>query len=182
MVKMSCEDGSIDIWDLNTFRKVKSFKAHDDWIPYLLFVDNSKLISCSADKIIKIWSSMTFECLIQLENHSDEVYCLDLTSDRRLISCSLDKTIKLWQTETGTMLESIDFQEKIYYFKILNEDLISVALDNGEIEIFNLNTMETIKKMSSINMSPVYSFQMLSNGYLAGGSQNGEINLWKIFE
>ena len=119
-----CEDGSIDIWDLNTFRKVKSFKAHDDWIPYLLFVDNSKLISCSADKIIKIWSSMTFECLIQLENHSDEVYCLDLTSDRRLISCSLDKTIKLWQTETGTMLESIDFQEKINY-RIMIQNIVA---------------------------------------------------------
>ena len=160
---------------------MKSFKAHDDWISYLLFVDNFKLISCSADKKIKIWNSINFECQIELENHLDAIYYLDVTSDGRLLSCSEDKTIKIWQIKTGEMLESIQFEKAIHCFKILNDDLISVETDEDQIEIVNLNTIETIKTISS-NITFVYCFHLLSNGNMLSGSQNGEIKLWKLFE
>jgi len=177
-----CLDGSINIWNLNNSTIIKSFKAHDDWIPYLLFVDQSKFISCSGsnDKKIKIWNSETFECIKVLEGHSSTIWYLDLTSDGDLLSCSEDESVKLWKIETGEMLKSIKFDHGVNCVKTLNEDLIAVSLENGEIEIYDLNKNEKIKTIK--DSSFVNRLNLLPNGCLLSGSEDGYIKSWKIFD
>jgi WD40 repeat protein len=104
-IACGCFAGIIKIWDLNSLTKIKSFKAHNDWISNIIFVDRSKLISCSGDKKIKIWKDKSFECIKVLEGHCDEVYYLDLTSEGYLLSCSKDKSVKSWNIETGQVLK-----------------------------------------------------------------------------
>ena len=62
-IACGCYDGSINIWDLFGLNKVKSFKAHDCRISYLLLFDKTKLISCSYDKKIKIWNLESLKCI-----------------------------------------------------------------------------------------------------------------------
>ena len=101
-IACGCLNGFIVIWNLDNSTKVKTFKAHNSWITYLIVNTNkSKLISCSVDCKIKIWNLEIFECIKLLEGHSDVVNYLELTLDGNLLSCSVDMTIKLWQTETG---------------------------------------------------------------------------------
>jgi WD40 repeat protein len=181
-IACGCNNGSISIWNLDNSTKVKSFKAHDDWILYLLFVDNSKLISCSGknDKKIKIWRIETLECINMIEGHLDTIYNLELTSNGNLLSCSNDKTVKLWQIETGEMLKSIEYEHPVYCVKELNEDLIAVGLHNGEIQIYDLNKMENIKTISAHSSFLVYRLKVLSNGGLISGIGQGDIRLCEI--
>ena len=181
-IACGCGDGSISIWDLNFLTKLKSFVAHDDFIPYLL-VDETVLLSCSGDKKIKIWnSSQSFELVKELEGHSEAILDLELTSDGKLLSWSWDKTVKLWQIDTGEILKSFEFEDQIACFKILNDDLILVSLQNGDIQIYDFNKMETIKIISREDESCISCFRLLSNGNLLTGCYNGEINLWKILQ
>jgi WD40 repeat protein len=179
-VAVGCGDGLINIWNLNNFEREKSFKAHDDWIPYLVFVNDSKLISCSQDEKIKIWNCETVECIKVLEGHSDIIWCLELTSSGNLLSCSTDKTVKLWQLETGQILKSIEFDGRVYCVKNFNDDLILVGLNNGEIQIYSLDKKENVKTISA-HSSYVNRLHLLSNGNLLSGSEFGDIKLWKIF-
>ena len=178
-IACGCEDGFIQIWDLNSLSKVKKFKAHDNWIPYLLCVEKTKLISFSREKKIKIWNLETFDCINVFEGHSEVIRYLDLTSVGNLLSCSDDKTVKLWQIEIGEMLQSFEFEDSVNCVKYLNYELIAAALDNREIQIYNYIKMETVKKISA-HSTYVYRFCLLSNGDLISGSKDGEMKLWKI--
>ena len=51
-------------------------------------------------------------------------------------------TIKLWQTETGELLKSCEFKHIISCVQTLNDDLIAVALLNGQIQIYDLSIMK----------------------------------------
>ena len=180
-----CRDGSIQIWNLNSLNKVKSFEAHNYWISYLLLLaDKTKLISCSGEKDIKIkiWHLETFECVKVLDGHSSDINCIELNSNDNLLSCSEDRTIKLWQIETGQLLKSIKFDQIVNNIKSLNQDLISIALENGNIQIYNYHKMEIVKTIQA-HSSYVYRLYYLSNdGHLVSGSEDGEIKMWTIFE
>ena len=182
-IACGCRDGSISIWNIADSIRVKIFKAHNDWIPYLLSVDNLRLISCSSqqDKKIKIWNLDTFECIKALEGHSHSVFYLELTLGGNLLSCSSDKTVKLWQIDTGKELKSIKFDSSVYCVKILNKDLIAVALLNGEILIYNFNKGHYVKSISTSNSSYVYRL-LLSNGNLLSASKNGNITQNEILK
>ena len=180
-VACSCLGGSIHIWDLNSFKNVKSFRAHDDWIKYLLLVDKTKLVSCSISGKIKVWSLDTFECINVLEGHSDIVFYLELNSKGNLVSCSEDKTIKIWQIETGEMLKSIEFKNPVNCTQLLNDSLLAAALDNGHIVIFDLNKMEIIQIISA-HSTFVYRLLFIPNGNLLIGSGSGIISQWKIVD
>ena len=65
--------------------------------------------------------------------------------------------------------------------KCLNEDLIIVALGNGEIQIYDDNEKKIIKTVSA-HTSMIYQFCLLSNGNLVSSSDEGDIKLWEIFE
>ena len=182
-IACGCRNGTINIWDLERLTKVKSFKAHIYIVTCLLFVDNSKLISCSLGDKIKIWNIKTFDCIRELEGHSAVIKYLELTSDGRLFSCSYDKTVKIWRIETGELLKSIELEKAVQCVKILNDDLIIVSLPYGHIQIYNINRMEivkTIKNHSSSNIGPLH---LLKNGNLISESwRNGELILSKIVE
>ena len=184
-IACGCIDGTINIWNLNDLNNVKSVKAHNDWITYLLLVDKTKLISCSGqkDQMIKIWSLCeTIECIKVLEGHSDIIYYLELTSDGNLMSCSRDQTVKLWHIESGEMMESIKFDSNVCCVERLNNNLIAIALSNGEILIYNINQMNYVKRICSTNSSCVYRLVFLSNGNLFSAFRDGKIMLLKIFD
>ena len=53
-------DKTIKIWDMNTFKLVYSFEAHNRSILALTVFKNGDLVSSSADKSIKIWNTNLF--------------------------------------------------------------------------------------------------------------------------
>ena len=180
-----CLNGTIVIWNLNNSTKVKTFKAHDDWIPCLLLTgdDQSKLISCSGegDTRIKIWNLTTFECIKVIECHSTMILYLELNTDGILFSLSFYKTVELWQLDSGKLLQSIKFDSSINCIKILNTNLIAAASENGEIRIYDLNLNSQHVKSIIAHKSNVYRLHLLSNGNLLSSS-GGEIKLWKLLE
>ena len=178
------QNGCINIWNLNKSIKVKSVKAHNDWIPCLKMIGQSKLVSCSGDHKIKIWNIPTFECIKQLEGHSNQVFCLELIQMNdgvNLLSCSADKTVKLWDSKTGEMLKSFQFDYSIRSIQTVVDDLIAVALSNGQIELYSINKMITLNTISA-HGSKIFRLNLMSNGSLLSASGHGKIKCWKIFD
>ena len=188
-IACGCGNGSISIWDLNNLSMLKLFKAHHDTIKCLKFFDQSKLISCSNrnDKLIKIWSLETFECIKVINGDWYRINYIDFTSDGNLFSCSKDGTIKVWQLETGKMLKSIDLKRVVSCVKLLNDDLIAVGLENGDLLIYDLKTNKTLHCLYSCNREEarwhsVNCIYFLSNGNLLHGCRSGGIRLFKLFD
>ena len=167
---------------MNNFNEIKLFKAHEKCVNFLLLVHETKLISGSVDRKIKLWSLKSFDLIQVFEGHLDTIYNLELNSKGCLVlSCSEDKTVKIWQTETGELLKSIEFDHPVNCTQLLNDQLLSVALENGHIVIFDLNKMEQIYFISA-HLSYVYHLRFISNGNLLSGCGKGKINLWKVLD
>ena len=83
--------------------------------------------------------------------------------------------------ETGKLLKSIKFDHPVNCTQLLTDTLLSVALENGQIVIFDLNKMEQIHFISA-HLSYVYRLRFISNGYLLSGCGKGKINLWKVLD
>ena len=126
-----------------------------------------------------MWSLETFECIKVLEGHSDNIYCLELNSNDSFLSCSEHQTVKSWQIEQGELLNSIEYDQPVNNVKRLTEDLVAIALENGEIQIYDLNKMENVHSISA-HSSFVNRISLLQNGNLFSGSEDGNIKLWEF--
>ena len=80
--------------------------------------------------------------------------------------------------DANQMLKSIQFEQEVHCVKELNDYLIVAGLNNGEIQIYDLNKMEIIQTISA-HSSYVYRL-LLSNGNLLSSSEKGKIKLWQI--
>ena len=79
------------------------------------------------------------------------------------------------------MLDTIQFEHNVFCFKILNEDLLAVGFDNGQIQIYNLNNKEIVITIPA-HQSPVEELLLLKNGCLLSKSIDDEVKLWKILD
>jgi WD40 repeat protein len=182
-------DGTINIWNLNEKKIVKSIKAHETWIRCLIkSKDSSKLISGSGDSKIKIWDSNNFELLKELTGHFSYISCLKMLNDETILSGSGDETIKIWKIDSGKCLKTLKFNGYVNCVETFNDDkmliigLGTVKLEGNDVIIYDLNKNEEVKRINSAHSDWVSNLILLSNGNLLTSSRNGEIKLWNLFE
>jgi len=109
----SCSnDCHIKIWDLTTYRLIKTISAHHHSVDSIEIISLDRVISGSYDETIKIWDTKTGKALKTLEGNSESFQCLKLISDDQLISCSIGKfpeinSIKIWDLKSGKCAKNI---------------------------------------------------------------------------
>jgi WD40 repeat protein len=94
-------DGRIEIWHLNSGRRLAILYGHSDAVYTLAFdPQGQRLVSGGGplDPTIKLWQLSTGELLQVIESHTGTVHSLAIAADgKRLVSGSEDNTIQLWQ-------------------------------------------------------------------------------------
>ncbi|MFT7073904.1 MAG: WD40 repeat protein [Patiriisocius sp.] len=110
---VGCGDGSIRIFDFETYEEKKILKGHiDDFsVNTLCFHPNGKhLLSGSRDAFLNVWDIENDYTLINhIPAHNYAIYSIVFSPDRRLFATgSRDKTIKIWDAETFELLLRID--------------------------------------------------------------------------
>jgi WD40 repeat protein len=104
------EFGEVQIWDVTTCARYRTFKAGTDsiysvdWSP-----DQSRLVFGGADKTVRVWSAEEGRELIKFDQNTDWVFGTGFLHDgRRLVSASRDKSLKLIEAETGALLDVLN--------------------------------------------------------------------------
>ena len=92
-------DCSIRVWDLNTYRRVKSLHGHTDAVRALA-VSGDVLFSGSYDSTVRAFDIHTLKPLKVLEGHTEPVRTLSVL-DGKLFSGSYDKTLRVWDVTKG---------------------------------------------------------------------------------
>jgi len=103
------DDGTIKLWDVNTWTCRHTFQAHNNWVIAVAYSpDGSTIASSSNDGTIHVWDVNTGTCLHNFQAHSDWVNVVVYSPDGSTIaSGSDDGTIKLWDVNTGTCLRTL---------------------------------------------------------------------------
>ena len=187
LIACGCQNGSIEFRNIENklalSKNPKSIKAHDKLVLNLVLFDKTKLISSGEDadetRKIKIWNLVTNECIRELVGHSDTIYSLKLANDgKNLLSCSQDKTLNIWNLESGRLESNHSFENPVYCVEILDQNLITIGLGNGEVIIYDLNKSKITKKILKISSVAINQLKLLKNGEFLVGFGNGDINIY----
>ena len=175
----------LSLWEINYTTKQctnlhNNTKAHDDWINYISKLNESKIISCSADKTIKIWNisisnKLSSETIFSF--HTDWVFQVIPLTNNRIASLSLDKTIKLYNIVDYKPI-SIPFEKQQHFISCLfqlqkQKEVLSFSLiGNNE----NENTLmfysliqpyKLIGKIDGVCTGSMLGMVELESGFLA---------------
>ena len=71
MLVSGSEDGTLKIWDLKTYREIRTFSGHDGRIySVAVSADTKHIISGGRDKIVRLWCLHTGKLLSCFAGHS----------------------------------------------------------------------------------------------------------------
>jgi WD40 repeat protein len=95
--------GEVRIWEVETWREVKTFRGHRDQLLALAFSpDGTRIATASYDRSIKLWDVKSGAELQTLKDHTEAVFAIAFSPDgQRLASASSDRTVKIWDVTTG---------------------------------------------------------------------------------
>jgi len=113
-VVSSSDDCTINLWDWESGKYIRSMRGHTSAVQDLDFDDEGeRLASCSADMSIKIWDMTddNFKCVRTLQGHDHNVCGVRFLSDL-LISCSRDTTIKMWDMNSGFCMKTLQAHDE----------------------------------------------------------------------
>ncbi|KAI9298923.1 WD40 repeat-like protein [Neoconidiobolus thromboides FSU 785] len=89
------QTGTITVWDLDTFQKVRTLIGHYDDIMAMSILNNELYSACS-NGFIKKWNR-NLECIGTMQGHENSILCLISDFDFTLYSSSSDSFIKIWK-------------------------------------------------------------------------------------
>jgi WD40 repeat protein len=95
------DDSNLRLWSTKTetIECIGVLEGHEDYITSIL-IEDSFVLSSSADKTIKKWDMYSCECLLTYLGHESTVNKLVCTGDF-LFSVSYDKKARCWDFDTG---------------------------------------------------------------------------------
>jgi WD40 repeat protein len=100
------DDATIRIWSTKTDQVecIGILEGHDDYITCLL-IEDSFILSSSADKTIKKWELASCECILTMAGHESTINKIVCTGDY-VFSASYDKRVRMWDFDTGDCLKT----------------------------------------------------------------------------
>jgi WD40 repeat protein len=163
--------GQIQIYNQNSL--VNSFQAHSKAIirikqsPF----NTNYVATCSDEDTVKIWnvsSLFDWTLITTYSQHSSWVSALEwLDSDTLASGGSYDRTIKIWSMATGQTKLTIQTNEYVYSFKLLNTIIhLAAGFYNGDINIYNINDGNLVSSLKG-HTSIVYDLVQISDDFLA---------------
>ena len=105
-----------------TGKNLLTLEGHSDYVRSVAISnDNTKVVTGSDDKTAKVWDIRTGKNLLTLEGHSGDVTSVAISNDNtKIVTGSSDKTAKLWDSQTYKLLNTINYNHRVYKIKILS--------------------------------------------------------------
>ena len=100
LLALSGMDGTLEIWDLSSLRKLHDLTSHTTHVYCVDFhPDGTRLASGGNDNRILLWDTSSWEPVHELRGHGSYVKALCFSPDgTQLASASGDFTVKVWDT------------------------------------------------------------------------------------
>ncbi len=108
---VACEDGGVDVYDLEQERSVHRFMDHNnDVLRVKVSRDGRWVVTGSSDNTARIWSTQEeYKTKHVLRGHSSAVTCVAISHDSHLVAtASNDWTARVWDLESGELLSIIE--------------------------------------------------------------------------
>jgi len=181
-------DGTINLWDIKSARKIKIFEGHIHEITSVLITSDGKfIVSGSVDGTIKLWDIKSAIEIETFEDDCDETKSIILSPDGKfIVSGSVDGTIKLWNIK-NTSREIKPFKTKGHINEItavvISPDgkfIVSGSMD-GMIQLWDINSGREIRSFNLDITDEITAVVISPDGkFIVSGNMDGIIKLWDV--
>jgi hypothetical protein len=182
-------DRLVRVWDLESGKLEQSIENHADWVFGLAFSpDNNFLITGSRDKTAKIWDLAAKESVLTFPDHQNAVYGAGISSDGKTgFSAGEDGNLRQWQAtdaskQIGKQVRAVSGGKavfKLVYHADVKTPLLATGGADATVHLFNAGSGAAIKTLSGFS-DYVFAVAISPDGeFVAGGSNNGEVRIWK---
>lgn len=105
----SSEDGSVSVWDLETFNLLYNFKVSSQTVRVIAIRPDEKMAAFGCkDNFIRIYRLEDYSLIAELGEHTMPITSLQFSPDgKHLLSGSRDAQLKVWDTADFTLIQSI---------------------------------------------------------------------------
>jgi WD40 repeat protein len=126
------EDKTIKVWNLKTYKCMKTLRGHNDEVKALTSISNVGFASGSKDGCIKIWDSKRNLLKSIQKAHASNVTCL-MDLGEFFASGSFDKSVKLWEKENFNCVAILKHKDKVLSMCDLGNNYFAVGTNDGLI-------------------------------------------------
>ena len=175
------EDKTINIWEIETGRCIRTLEGHTDTVYAVCYSPDGKYIASGSGDGIKLWEVATGECIKTLSGNGG-AYSLCYSPDGRYVaSGSWNKTIKLWDVASGECIKAFaghtDRINSVCYSP--NGKYIVSGSKDKTIKLWEVATGECIKTLAG-HTDRINSVCYSPDGkYIVSGSEDKTIKLWE---
>ncbi|GAB4376393.1 MAG: hypothetical protein Kow0075_03460 [Salibacteraceae bacterium] len=104
-----CADGSVAVYDAESFATKFRFKAHADAVTALALTPDGMLLTGSKDAHLKLWElKPNASGLMSVPAHNFAIYDIAIIDNDHFATASRDKTIKIWSRDDMKVIQRID--------------------------------------------------------------------------
>lgn len=185
-------DGTIKIWDTETWLVVAVFPVYPDWLCSICFSPDSQMLAAgNSHNEVKIWdvresrlnSSQPPVAIATLCGHAALVSCVQFSPDGKLlVTATSDRSIRLWHTQTwralyrwkgyANWIESVAFAPDGTKF-------ISGSQD-GKVRLWDVSSGNIIQTFTGHHQG-VFSVDYSPNGRtIVSASSDSTVKIWDV--
>jgi hypothetical protein len=194
-------DHIIQIWNPLSGTLLLTLKGHTGVVRALELTNDGRfLASGSMDKTVRLWNSSTGELVetLAIKNTNDVNNCLIMNMiilfEHLAVSCRDQSELVVIATNDITngfeVTRRISCGELCFIRNVVvleaGENLMVVVEENSmdtwqkRVGVWNVSSGERLIEFNEYYESPILSTQLLADGSLAGGMQNGMVLIWNV--
>ncbi|RCJ40305.1 hypothetical protein A6769_02760 [Nostoc punctiforme NIES-2108] len=183
IIASGCLDGTVNIWDVNTGKCLKTVQGEGGAVLSIAFTSDSKLLASSVKaKIISIWDVITSKPIQTLQEHSSYISLVAFSRDGQTLasSSSGNRTVNIWDIKTGRYLQTLTGHISAINSLTFSNfgNLVTGSVDRT-VKLWDVVNGKCLKTWRG-RTDFVNSVQFSSNGEIIVSGSQHTIALWNV--
>lgn len=179
--------GNVTIWEAATGTPSLRFRAHNNYVTGILFLENGRLATCSLDKNACIWDIDIRLRVHKLTGHADSIAKIASLPNNRLATSCIDRSVRIWDTVTGTCVRELLWNmpnirsgplrviSAVEHLLVLPEARVALSMFEEGLTVWNVDTGRIVREFARPNSK----WGVLTNGDLIECNE-GVVTLWDV--
>lgn len=185
----SSYDKIVNVWSLQDFAHVHSFKGHEHKVMAVIFVDGEQPLCISGDNegVVCIWeASFPFSDAPVKKLHENKdwrysgIHAMTNSGNEYLYTGSGDRLVKAWSLQDHTLLCAMSGHKSVVSSLIVHGGVLYSGSWDGTVRVWSIGDHSPLTVLGDDKLGNLVSVSSLSadHSLLFVGHENGNIKIW----